>query len=357
MVDILAEVPLVGVGPIVGISVVAVGFLVLAVVAWRNHKVWRWVFVLLFVVVGLAAGADAVNTKFAYFDNLADLAGIPTYPTTDGANVEGGTQPQPNGAVTKISVPDTASHFGSYQADVWLPPQYFTDPRAHFPVIVLAHGNPGQGTDWLTSAGAPASALAVAAAGHPVILVMPEVIRNAVTGDSLCVDTESQGNVETYLVKDVVAAVDSQLRTNATAKQRGIGGLSMGGFCALNLGLKHPDVFSVALDFSGETSSQPDTLPGGNQELYGGSDWQQKADANSPAKYVNTLNGSLGPAIWLDCGTADPDVLKQMQALLPQLKARGFTVELHTRPGAHDYTVWTGALKDSLPWAATRFYS
>ena len=131
----------------------------------------------------------------------------------------------------------------------------------------------------------------------------------------------------------------------------------MGGFCALNLGLKHPEVFSVVLDFSGETESKPDTLPGGNQALYGGSDWQQKADANSPSKYITSLNGKNGPAVWLDTGTSDTDILAEMQAFLVKLKAQGFTAELHTRPGAHDYTVWSGAVKDALPWAAARFYS
>ena len=74
---------------------------------------------------------------------------------------------------------------------------------------------------------------------------MPTVLQNGVTGDSLCVDTASQGNAETYLLKDVITAVDNQLRTKVDPKHRGIGGLSMGGYCALNLGLKHPDLFSV----------------------------------------------------------------------------------------------------------------
>ncbi len=358
MEKVLAGIPLVGIGPVLVISAVGVFFLVLGILAWRSHKVWSILSLSLFVGFGLAAGADSVNTHFAYFDNMADLLGIPTYPTTEGATTAGAQlTPQPNGAVATIEIPDTYSHFGSYEAKVWLPPQYFTDSRAHFPVMILAHGNPGQPTDWLTSAGAPTSALAVASAGKPVILVMPVVLQNAISGDSLCVDSASQGTVETYLVKDVVTAVDDQLRTRVDPKQRGIGGLSMGGFCALNLGLKHPEVFSVVLDFSGETESKPDTLPGGNQALYGGSDWQQKADANSPSKYITSLNGKNGPAVWLDTGTSDTDILAEMQAFLVKLKAQGFTAELHTRPGAHDYTVWSGAVKDALPWAAARFYS
>ena len=128
----------------------------------------------------------------------------------------------------------------------------------------------------------------------------------------------------------------------------------MGAFCALNLGLKHPDVFSTVVDLSGETSSQPDAITGGNEELYGGGDWQQQADANSPAKYVTSLNGSKGPAIWMDCGQQDTSVLAQMQSLAPQLQARGFNAQLHVRPGGHDGATWTAASQQALPWAAQR---
>lgn len=353
MTDALASVPLVGAGPVLVVSAVALACLVFAVLLWRGHKLWRWVFVGLFVVVGLGAGADAVNTKFAYIDNLADLLGIPTYPTGGGAQVQPG-ESHPDGVVVPINIDDKASGFGAKQALVYLPPQYFSDTRAHFPVMLLAHGNPGDGSAFLTSMSAQQTALAVAQGGKPVILVMPNVLKNSVTSDSLCVDSPTQGLVETYLTKDVISSVDAQLRTEVDPKGRGIGGYSMGGFCALNLGLKHPDLFSTVIDMSGEIESNPDAVPGGNKELYGGADWQQQADANSPDKYVNQLAGSKGPAIWMDVGKDNTEIVQKMQSLLPQLKAKGFTVELHVRDGAHDFSTWTAAFKEALPWAAQR---
>ena len=107
------------------------------------------------------------------------------------------------------------------------------------------------------------------------------------TGDSLCVDTASQGHAETYVVEDVVAAVDGQLRTRARRGASHLGGFSMGGFCALNLGLKHPDVFSVALAFSALTVCEPDAIDGGNEELFGSPDWQERVQQNSPADYAD----------------------------------------------------------------------
>ncbi len=353
MADVLSKIPLVGWGPIITIAAIAVSCLIIAVLLWRNHKVWRWVFVFLFLVFGVGTAADAVNTHFAYYDNAADLLGVPTYPTVDGTVSGPDVQQQPNGAVTHITVPDTASKFGTFDAQVWLPPQYFSNPRQHFSVVYLLHGNPGTPTDWLTSAGGAATFLSVAQSGKPVIIVMPEDLQSLL-GDSLCVDTASQGNAATYITKDVIAAIDTKFRTITNAKGRAVGGLSMGGFCGLNLGLKNPDLYSVVLDLSGETSSEPDTLPGGNQALYGGSDWQAKADANSPIKYVSTLDGSKGPAIYLGVGASDPVVIAQMDAILPKLQARGFTVEYRKLPGAHEYTYWTAGLKDGLPWVAEK---
>ena len=46
-----------------------------------------------------------------------------------------------------------------------------------------------------------------------------------------------------------------------------------------------------------------------------------------------------------------------MQAILPTLQARGFTVEFRQLPGAHEYTYWSAGLKDALPWAAQKLRS
>ena len=237
-----------------------------------------------------------------------------------------------NGAAARISVPDTASHFGVFDAQVYLPPQYFTEPERRFPVVVLTHGNPGRSTEWLDSGSAAATGLAVARGGHPVILVMPTVLQEP-DGDSLCVDTAREGNAETYVVKDVVAAADTQLRTLPGAAHRAIGGFSMGGFCALNLGLKHPDVFSVILAFSALTVCEPDAIDGGNEELFGTPDWEEEADANSPADYWPLLDPKTAPAMWLDVGEDESTVQPPLEEFADEVAGAGFTVAVPRAPG------------------------
>jgi S-formylglutathione hydrolase FrmB len=128
----------------------------------------------------------------------------------------------------------------------------------------------------------------------------------------------------------------------------------MGGFCALNLGLKHPDVFSVSLALSALTVCEPDAIPGGNEELFDSPDWQEQVAANSPEDYVDTLDGARGPAVWLDAGVSESAIVGPMTRLGDALTGRGFTVQVHIRPGGHDFGTWAPALEAALPWAAQR---
>lgn len=51
------------------------------------------------------------------------------------------------------------------------------------------------------------------------------------------------GNNEGYIVKDVVSYVDSNFRTIPKSSSRGISGNSMGGYGALTIAMKFPDIF------------------------------------------------------------------------------------------------------------------
>jgi S-formylglutathione hydrolase FrmB len=349
--DLLFRIPLVGFQVIVGLALVGLAGVALTVVA-RDSVGWRRTGAVVAVVGLLAAGAAAVNTRIYAYPTAGSLTGSPQFPMVDRLPATSNVELE-QGAAARISVPDTRSHFGVFDAQVYLPPQYFREPNRRFPVVILTHGNPGQSTEWLDDGSAAQTGLAVAQAGHPVILVMPTVLQEP-DGDSLCVDTASQGNAETYVVQDVVAAADTQLRTMTGAAHRAIGGFSMGGFCALNLGLKHPDVFSVILSFSALTVCEPDAVDGGNEGLFGTPDWEQRVAENSPDDYWPYLDPKTAPPMWLDVGDEESSVLPPLKEFAEEMSAAGFTVAYHERPGGHDFATWTPALQESLPWAAAR---
>jgi S-formylglutathione hydrolase FrmB len=349
--EALAGIPLAGTRVVVALAALAALGAIVAVGA-RPSAVRRRVGVAVTVVGVVAAGAAVVNTTLDAYPTLGVLIGTPQYPMVDRLHPTSNVELE-RGAAARISVPDTASHFGMFDAQVYLPPQYFSEPDRRFPVVVLTHGNPGRSSDWLDAGSAAETGLAVAQSGHPVIIVMPTVLQEP-NGDSLCVDTASQGNAETYVVKDVVAAADTQLRTISDAAHRAIGGDSMGGFCALNLGLKHPDVFSVILAFSPLTVCEPDAIDGGNEALFGTPDWEYQVAANSPADYWPELDPKAAPPMWLDVGDEEPTVKPRLEEFAQELSAAGFTVSFHWRPGGHDFETWATALQESLPWAAAR---
>ena len=344
MTDVLSKIPLLGWGPIITIAAIAVSCLIIAILLWRNHKVWRWVFVFLFLVFGVGTVATSSTRSFAYYDNAADLLGIPTYPTVDG-NVSGpDVQQQPNGAVTQITVPDTASHFGSFDAQVWLPPQYFSDSAAALPGRLSPAREP-RPTDRLADL-RPAARRPSSAWPRPVSRSSsscPRTSRTTSPATASASTAQSQGNAETYLTKDVIAAIDTKFRTITNAKGRAIGGLSMGGYCALNLGLKHPDLYSVVTRLvrrDGVRARHPARgQPGALRRLgLAGRRPTRTARRSTSARWTAARARRSTSA----CGTERPgDPRRTMQAIRPKLQARGFTVEFHTLPGAHEYTYWT----------------
>jgi len=139
------------------------------------------------------------------------------------------------------------------------------------------------------------------------------------------------------------------LRTIASRDGRIFAGMSAGGYCALNLGLRNRDVVSTVLNLSG--LAEP-THAGGLSALFGHSGSAQVRH-NSPAVYAASLPRNPYTRVWLDCGSSDRQVRAQMQSLAPVLRERGMVVEERIRPGQHTFSVWRAALRESLAWALT----
>jgi enterochelin esterase-like enzyme len=293
----------------------------------------------------LMAAADYVNAQYSYLPNVSDVvdAAFMTAPSrvTTPAQLTLHSLPA-RGKLLRLAIPDRGSGFGRTDAWVWLPENYFTQPAARFPVVYLFHGSPGMPKDWFH--GGDAASIA-GSMSEPVIVVAPQMSHNWLD-DPECVDGRHE-KVESHLVKDVIPTVDASLRTIAERSGRIFGGMSAGGYCALNMGLRHRDLTATVLDLSGETVP---THAGGLKPLFG-----QNADPaarqNSPASYVQQLRNGPPMRIWLDCGSSDHAVLRQLQGIAPSLRAAGMTVQLRVRPGGHSYSVWRPALRQALAWS------
>jgi len=160
---------------------------------------------------------------------------------------------------------------------VYLPPTYATPQgrTSRYPTLYLLHGSPGSEYDWLTGGKADQSADALIASGK-----IPELILILPDGNGRPGETSEWGNsfdggqlMETFVAVDLVRYVDRHYRTLADPAYRGIGGLSMGGFGAMNIAVHHPDIFGFVISLGGYYHAEGSVW--GNNAAY--------LRANSPA--------------------------------------------------------------------------
>lgn len=172
-----------------------------------------------------------------------------------------------------------------------------------FPVFYLLHGLSDDQTIWHRRTG-----IERYVSGLPLIVVMPTTHRGFYTNAAMPPGLK----FEDHIIKDVVGTIDRMFPTIRSRKGRAIGGLSMGGYGAMKLGLKHPDMFASINSHSGallgayprsEKSEhalrdiQPEMLAIFGNELEG--------SANDPVWLAAKCPKSKRPAVRIDVGAQD----------------------------------------------------
>ncbi len=132
---------------------------------------------------------------------------------------------------------------------VYLPPSYDASPAKRFPTLYLLHGFLGSNKAWTTNAYQGMSlqpfmdGMIKSGKIREMIVVAPNGW-NAYRG-AFYTNSSVTGNWEDYIFRDLVQNIDANYRTIAKPESRGIAGHSMGGYGAVTLAMKHPDVFSA----------------------------------------------------------------------------------------------------------------
>lgn len=300
--------------------------------------------------------------------------------------------PADTGARGEVSIKRFHSVALGVDKKYWLYlPESYADSEQRFPVIYMLHGLGGRENNWVEHMGL---AKAADAMGLQAIVVMPDgddsfYVNSVTPADydaclqssrpfgktpsmrSYCVKS---ANYEDYIARDLVAHVDASYRTIADRSARGIGGLSMGGYGALLLAMKHKDLFASVASHSGvaallyegpfpfaagqvKLAEDVDALTGrlgpfGNllRSIYGDdlSHWR----AHDPAVLAKDLrDGEL--AIYLDCGTEDEFRLQHGASYLHEvLSAAEVSHAFVLVPGRHDAHFWMDRIDDSLAFHA-----
>ena len=365
------EISIVGLPFRLALLAIVVGLVAVSIVVLRRRAL-RWAARGLAVLVAVLCVGAQINAHYAYFPTVGALMGRRAadqisasafqqlesqYVRSIGSKFRSYgrlavSEPKHTlplrGVVIAWRFPPTISHFPQRAGEVYLPPIWFETPHPHLPVIELLHGSPGSPADWTRGGYADLTADAYASThgGFAPILVMPDVNGASWWNDSECVDGV-QGNAETYLTVDVRNAVDRAF--DASPTEWAVAGLSEGGSCALQMALRHPNLFVAAGDFGGEDHPY---VSGGPSHLFFGTTTAELAAAEAtydPRVLLAHWHEQLKPGLAFSVGRSD-GVRAHEYALYQRAKADHFDATYTTYAGSHSFRVWSRCLSGSFPW-------
>ncbi|MEJ7618826.1 MAG: alpha/beta hydrolase family protein [Pyrinomonadaceae bacterium] len=234
--------------------------------------------------------------------------------------------------------------------NVVLPPDYSlpTARNLRFPVLYLLHGLTGHYGDWVSK-----SKLTDYAARHRIIIVTPEG-NNGWYTDSPVKESEKY---ESYIMQELIPDVERRFRTLSSREGRSIAGLSMGGYGALKLGMKHPDKFVFAGSMSGALGAAAWTDAVINTEPAKSSIMQAFGPADHAARPANDLFKMAAaitperiaalPFLYVDCGNED-FLIQMNRSFVEALVKQKIPHEYRQLPGKHDWPYWDKQVCESV---------
>lgn len=210
-----------------------------------------------------------------------------------------------------------------------------------FPVFYLLHGLSDDHTAWTRR-----SSIERYVAGLPLIVVMPNGERGFYTDAK----DRPKAAFETNIVQDIVGFVDRTFQTIPTREGRVIAGLSMGGYGAVKLALKHPDLFCAAVSHSGAVGfARRDFDEGGDW----GREWAPVFGASpaggpdDPFALAETIDRAHLPTLRIDCGV-DDFLIEENRAFDAHLTALGIPHEYEEHAGEHNWAYWDSHVQETV---------
>jgi enterochelin esterase-like enzyme len=183
---------------------------------------------------------------------------------------------------------------------------------------------------------------------RPLILVLPFGSTGTFTDEEWANGPGPAEGWETFVARDVVRAVDSRYRTIATRRGRAIGGLSEGGYGAINIAMHHPREFSVVESWSGYERAAP------NHSIFGRT--LAGLARNSPLDRIHAearLLQRLRTYFWLYTGTDDS--LRRQNEAFARALAKGHVPHRYLElTGGHNWALWRGMAWRAYSTAARR---
>jgi len=247
---------------------------------------------------------------------------------------------------------------------VLLPPSYDSDATQRYPVLYFLHGL-GENEQILLNSGG--------------LLMVQDLRDQKQIGDFLIVTpsagrsfyiNSSDGKVkyEDFFIREFIPYIESHYRIRAGRRTRGIAGISMGGYGALRLAFRYPQMFrAVSVNSAALVEKLPNVKLTDSQETtlsrVLGSSFGSPFDAvfwqrENPFTLVKNGPHPTGLRIYFDCGTEDEYGFNVgAQAFHDLLDSHKIPSEFHLYPGGHDWTYFAQHFPASLEFQSHAFES
>ncbi|QZH58470.1 esterase family protein [Mycolicibacterium farcinogenes] len=350
----------------IALSVLSVG---IASLGWVSARWWRrTVSVAAIGVCGLAC-ALTLNTWVGYFPTMGgmwkQLTSSPLPGQTDRLTV---TKMQlahfrpPSGVLVPVTVDSTASGFAHRGELVYLPPAWFAStPPPQLPAVMMIGSQLNTPADWLRAGNVLGilDGFAAAHGGNAPVFVFVDAT-GSFTNDTECVNGV-RGNAADHLTKDIVPYLISDFGVRSDRDGWGIAGWSMGGTCAVDLTLMHPELFHSFVDIAGDLRPNAGDKTQTINRLFGGD-----ADAwaaYDPLTIMRHHRSYADVSAWFEVPTArggstrDPVANPEAQdvaatTLCDAARTVAIRCSVTTAPGRHDWAFANNAFATALPWLA-----
>ncbi|MDZ4233519.1 MAG: alpha/beta hydrolase-fold protein [Dietzia sp.] len=346
------------------IALCGVAFGVL-VSGWRGAQWWRRTASILSLPLAALAAALALNLWVGYFPTVqtawSQLTAGPLPDQTDQvtlAAIQRQHEVPIKGSLVPVDIPATVSGFTHRQEFVYLPPAWFaSDPPPPLPTVMMIGGEFNTPEDWLRTGGAVKTIddFAAAHGGNAPVLVFADP-GGTFDNDTECVNG-TRGKAADHLTKDVVPFMESKFGVSAHSSNWGVVGWSMGGTCAVDLAVMHPEMFSAFEDIAGDLAPNSGTKQETIDRLFGGN--AAAYDSFDPTTVITRHGSYHGVAGWFDvnessaAGAEPNDQARAASALCGLGSRSGIDCAVVTQPGNHDWPFAANAFTTALPWLAS----
>ena len=224
------------------------------------------------------------------------------------------------------------------------------DPEVPMKTAVLLHGHNCLETEWLNF-----STIVDFATKYKMAILCPNLENN------FAIDDVRLNRRYEEMILELLDLARKIFPLSKAREDTVIGGVSMGGYAAIRVGLRHPEIFGGVISYSSalitdkmmereahiSNHAAPDTY---YQYYFGDPQKIEMSDFNP--KFLARRQKEAGvklPGVYVICGDQD-GMLKESVELHATFEELGYRTNLLIGPGGHNWAFWNSTLDRSFEW-------